>query len=67
MKAAWDAQKAAEEAFAAAQMAVAMVKPRDHADLVLMSCLVFLLEEASTGGGHHRPIDVIAVPPQRWP
>lgn len=47
MRSAWNAQIAAEEAFAAAQMDVAMVKPRDYADLVLMSCLVFVIEEPS--------------------
>ncbi|MEH2468985.1 hypothetical protein V1281_001759 [Nitrobacteraceae bacterium AZCC 2161] len=45
MRAAWDAQIAAEEAFEAAQIAVAKVKPRDMTDLVLKACLAFVVEE----------------------
>ncbi|MEH2477549.1 hypothetical protein V1282_000906 [Nitrobacteraceae bacterium AZCC 2146] len=45
MRLAWDAQIAAEEAFEAAQVEVAKVKPRDTTDLVLKACLAFVFEE----------------------
>jgi hypothetical protein len=45
MRLAWDAQIAAEEAFEAAQIEVAKVKPRDMTDLVLKACLAFVFEE----------------------
>jgi hypothetical protein len=55
MRAAWDAQVAAEEAFEAAQIGVAKVEPRDTTDLVLKACLAFVVEEPAnlTGRNAH--------------